>query len=354
MKQSGFLYKLNPTDYITGSSPIVWESLNNTADWRDYLPAEEKQHNFSFDTMSCTTFSALNVIETLVNFLIAQKKLDDTKLKELGCIKNGKAEFSDRFTAIMSGTMRNGNYFQSVMDSVRRDGLLPEADLPFGGNTWDEYHDKTKITEAMKAKALKIKDILDFAYEWVVVSSTSIELFEALKQSPIQVAVTKQNPTHAIMLPKMDYEFETYKPYLRTRARDIAYAMKIQVKPKALQAPTPSLNRKYKYFSDKEVIGLKHELVAMLDLAREKAGIPFKINSGLRSADKNKDVGGVSNSAHTRGYAADIACTSSANRWKIIKAGLDVGFKRIGDGETFVHLDCDPTLPQEVIWTYYK
>lgn len=347
MKQSGFLYKLNPTDYITGSSPIVWESLNNTGDWRDYLPAEEKQHNFSFDTMSCTTFSALNVIETLVNFLIAEKKLDDTKLKELGYIKNGKAEFSDRFTAIMSGTMRNGNYFQSVMDSVRRDGLLPEADLPFAGNTWDEYHDKTKITEAMKAKALKIKDILDFAYEWVVVSSTSIELFEALKQSPIQVAVTKLNPTHAIMLPKMDYEFETYVPHLRPRTRDIAYAMKIQVKAKAVST------KRYKYFSAKEIVGLKHELVVMLDKCREEAGIPFKINSGLRSATKNKDVGGVSNSAHTRGYAADIACTNSANRWKIITSALKVGFKRIGCGETFIHLDCDPTLPKEVIWHYY-
>lgn len=62
----------------------------------------------------------------------------------------------------------------------------------------------------------------------------------------------------------------------------------------------------WKYFKDKEVVGLKKELVDMLDLARGIAGIPFVINSGYRSVEKNDEVGGVEGSSHIKGFAADI------------------------------------------------
>jgi uncharacterized protein YcbK (DUF882 family) len=108
----------------------------------------------------------------------------------------------------------------------------------------------------------------------------------------------------------------------------------------------------YKYFNQSEIEGLKPELVEMLDKAREIAGVPFKLNSTLRSAEKNAQVGGVKDSAHTKGLAVDIACTESRNRFKILNALLEVGFKRIGIAKTFIHADIDDTKAQEVIWDY--
>lgn len=111
--------------------------------------------------------------------------------------------------------------------------------------------------------------------------------------------------------------------------------------------------KKYKYFSDSEIVGLKPELVDLLDKARELAGIPFKISSGKRTAAENKSAGGVEGSAHLLGYAVDLVCTDSSSRSKIINSLIKVGFTRIGIGKTFVHADCDPNKPQQVIWHYY-
>ena len=94
------------------------------------------------------------------------------------------------------------------------------------------------------------------------------------------------------------------------------------------------------------------ELLELLDAAREHAGIPFVINSGCRCKKHNAAVGGKPNSAHIRGYAADIACTDSHTRWLIKRALYAAGAKRIGHHERFIHVDVDPTLPQEVEFKY--
>lgn len=54
-------------------------------------------------------------------------------------------------------------------------------------------------------------------------------------------------------------------------------------------------------------VNMKIKFLKMLDAAREEAGIPFRVNSGYRTAARNAAVGGVSNSAHLSGWAADIA-----------------------------------------------
>lgn len=90
-----------------------------------------------------------------------------------------------------------------------------------------------------------------------------------------------------------------------------------------------------------------------LDALRVQAGIPLVINSAYRSVAHEKKMGRSGNSAHTRGLAVDIRCGSSANRYKIVRAALALGFRRIGIGKTYIHVDKDPSLPQEVIWDYY-
>ena len=94
------------------------------------------------------------------------------------------------------------------------------------------------------------------------------------------------------------------------------------------------------------------EFLAKLEVAREYANIPFRITSGYRTKERNIQVGGVSDSSHTKGLASDIACTSGRERCIIIKALLDAGFNRIGVSNTFIHVDNDPDKSGDVIWTY--
>jgi len=95
------------------------------------------------------------------------------------------------------------------------------------------------------------------------------------------------------------------------------------------------------------------DFLFMLDEARDIAQVPFRITSGVRSISHNKAVGGTENSSHLRGKAADIACSTSAERFRIVAALIAVGFNRIGIGETFIHVDNDDEIKTPgVVWLY--
>lgn len=96
---------------------------------------------------------------------------------------------------------------------------------------------------------------------------------------------------------------------------------------------------------------MKMPFLRKLDKARKIAGVSFVINSGFRSELWNDKVGGVANSSHLRGWAADVACNNST-RYQILTALLEVGFNRIGIANTFIHVDCDPRKNPCRIWTY--
>ena len=57
----------------------------------------------------------------------------------------------------------------------------------------------------------------------------------------------------------------------------------------------------------------------VLDPARERYGKPVCVNSGYRCARHNAAVGGVANSRHTRGEAADICCSDNERLARIIE-----------------------------------
>ena len=90
----------------------------------------------------------------------------------------------------------------------------------------------------------------------------------------------------------------------------------------------------------------------LLDKARTHAQIPFNISSGYRTKEQNKKVGGVPNSSHLKGLAADIICSNSSDRYTIINALIFVGFHRIGVHKGFIHADNDLSKPGYVIWLY--
>jgi zinc D-Ala-D-Ala carboxypeptidase len=77
---------------------------------------------------------------------------------------------------------------------------------------------------------------------------------------------------------------------------------------------------------------------------------PFHINSGKRCVKHNTEVGGKKKSAHLGGYAFDVKCENSADRFRLVRCFLRAGFVRMGIYKTFIHVDADPSNPQEVIW----
>ena len=105
-----------------------------------------------------------------------------------------------------------------------------------------------------------------------------------------------------------------------------------------------------KWFAKDEISGLAPELVSMLDFAREMAGIPFLINSGIRTPEQNQKVGGVIDSSHLKGLAVDIACESSGDRHKIISGLVKAQFKRIGIAKDHIHADIDSSRDIFVLW----
>ena len=94
---------------------------------------------------------------------------------------------------------------------------------------------------------------------------------------------------------------------------------------------------------------MKKEFILLLDIAREKAKTPFKINCGCRCSAHNKNVGGVQDSAHIKGLAVDIHAEDNTARFKIVSALLAVGFKRVLIYGTFVHVDDDLTKDYPIL-----
>lgn len=97
---------------------------------------------------------------------------------------------------------------------------------------------------------------------------------------------------------------------------------------------------------------MSEKLLKMLDEVRHIAGVPMVITSGYRDPEHNRRVGGARNSAHLRGTAVDVRVHDGRSRYLLLAAATQVGFHRIGIGNTFIHLDVDEELSPNVIWTY--
>jgi Peptidase M15 len=128
----------------------------------------------------------------------------------------------------------------------------------------------------------------------------------------------------------------------------------------------------YHYFSDDEVTKWKltGELWAGLDMARDKAGVPFIISNGLETPEQNQDIkGAVSDSAHLAGpdglsKAVDLSTGGDHHVFNRMLYGLELA--GLGDrmGLYFsidptdpkkliphhIHVDIDKTKPAQVTW----
>ncbi|EDP94684.1 Peptidase M15A [Kordia algicida OT-1] len=101
---------------------------------------------------------------------------------------------------------------------------------------------------------------------------------------------------------------------------------------------------------------MDRRLLMMLEQLEMRTGYPIFdwINSGARSEAHNRKVGGASRSSHKipTCMAVDIGVPSTDIRNQLVYEARNIGFKRIGVGRTFVHLDTDENKSQYVAWGY--
>lgn len=247
---TGLVIEIRETDYeFGGYTQIEHEERVTTGDWSPFLPDEERQSG-RFDTFGCVSFSAMNSVETQINWMMANDLLTDETiafLKDNQYIgEDGKLNCSDRFTVKMSGTVPGrGNSFQSVWDSIREDGVVPEVAWPnnLENISVDEYY--SEIPQAVKDLGKKFLQYFEAAYEKV----SKGDIKKALHHAPIQIGTATCNPwaggvipmcselpNHATMVYKVDgvyYDFDQYQPFEKKLAGNyrIPFAYKCVVSP---------------------------------------------------------------------------------------------------------------------------
>lgn len=163
----------NPLDWrVGGVSAVERTVLREDGDYGDLLPEMEYQNGTYFDTRACVTFSALNCLEILARFHGVQFNK------------------SDRFTAKMSGTTKDGNYLSVVADSIRmHHGAVDEERWPYPRKQrepifeWEDYY--AAIPAEIQAEGLGFLKAWKVRWEWVPVSRVR----EMLKYGPLQVTV---------------------------------------------------------------------------------------------------------------------------------------------------------------------
>jgi uncharacterized protein YcbK (DUF882 family) len=91
-------------------------------------------------------------------------------------------------------------------------------------------------------------------------------------------------------------------------------------------------------------------LAIRLQMVRDIYGV-MRIVSGFRCPVQNELVGGKMFSQHLCGLAADIACDDDADRRRLLKLLIDLGFPRLGIGQHIIHADIG-TITGPLIWVY--
>ncbi|MBQ3396797.1 MAG: hypothetical protein IJG34_10220 [Synergistaceae bacterium] len=83
----------------------------------------------------------------------------------------------------------------------------------------------------------------------------------------------------------------------------------------------------------------------MCQKIRDELGVPVRVNSGCRCRSHNAKVGGVPNSQHIQGYAADLSCSLGASKmYETVKAMYARGelpeLRYCKKYSSWIHIDC--------------
>jgi uncharacterized protein YcbK (DUF882 family) len=95
-------------------------------------------------------------------------------------------------------------------------------------------------------------------------------------------------------------------------------------------------------------LDIKPEFRTYLNAVREEYGAPLHLTSGARCATYNDKVGGVPNSYHIKGVAADIRWPKDQREARRLLLILAQSAGGLGIYETFVHVDA--RLTRDTLW----
>ena len=224
----GALLGRRDSDWIAGTLP--YQVRLPTGDWTNYVPPGELQYNKAADSMSCVSFSALNIIETQEKFFTGYSP-----------------NYADRWIAKVSGTTSKGNFLGTVADAIRAYGLVWDEHYPPPISPWsfDEW-----MADIPSVKMAELKNIgkewlrwWTISYEWVdLVHNPSDNLAKALKHCPVQMIIPG-HAVEAIYKPSDLVNFyDSYQPYIKGRPiGDFADALKIILNPLRNQTMTNAI-----------------------------------------------------------------------------------------------------------------
>lgn len=227
MKNYGLNYEKelaeqSPEDYVFGVSSQSCIAHIPEEHRITYLPVGEVQKGIE-DFSDCATRGPVNLAETKFAWLYQNNKTKhSTWLEEKGYIENGKPTFSDIFTAILSGTDRDGNSLKAPLQAIHEFGLIPKSMLPARKDmTWNDYHNPANITQEMKDLGQEFLKRFSIKYDRVYEENFSTLLKEDLLdvagyawEQPIngEYPRSTNQPNHCFIIYRnpMSYAFDNY------------------------------------------------------------------------------------------------------------------------------------------------
>lgn len=193
--RKNFIYPNIPVrTRIFGAVHDIGIVINESGDWRGFVPPEEYQMINGIESSSCYIQAQVHSIATILErqYGIADK------------------DFAERFNALLSnGTPYGGDPLLGA-ESIRNDGLINYDLMPFSDDieSWQDYHSWKSVNEIWCRK--KGKEFLEthkLNYDIVIERENAVEdkytkLKEKLKRSPVAISVYGQTDSNGNYVPK--------------------------------------------------------------------------------------------------------------------------------------------------------
>jgi hypothetical protein len=205
-----------------------------------FLPDFDLQKIKNLETDACVPFSAVQSIETQINWFIKTGTLPAFHLQQLttlGFIEaNGLFHASERFIAKLDGTNANGTAMAAPWDAIRKYGLVPFSDWPFDETitTWEQFY--AAIPQTLLDKGKQFLLLFSLQYEWIVnggSKGTDVQDIKThLQHAPLCIGVpvcepwdqeqpptcSLTQPAHSTMIYTLDtltHFLDHYVPFLK-------------------------------------------------------------------------------------------------------------------------------------------
>ena len=137
---NNLITRYDARDYIKGDGHIVLSGVGIN-DWTPYFHFKELQKIGGFESDDCVIFSASEITDAEIDYLISVGKISQTTIDwftSLGFMDSvnsddGKPHFhsSPRYWGTLTGNGQNGNALQDPWNVGRKYGAIPWTDLPF-------------------------------------------------------------------------------------------------------------------------------------------------------------------------------------------------------------------------------